>query len=229
MKDVQITPLDDAEIDQLNQLLFDYSEQVEQQHGKPGEEIDCIFSISELDGFLTALLSGPEPVSPSVWLPAIWRGQLPTFASEDELQHLTDLLIRHMNTLADNLYDHPEDFAPIYELGEEEDGEEQVIVDEWCYGYMRAVQMHEKRWQPLFEQQAELLAPMLVFSGYALDEDEQPDSADLDLLRESIVDSVFAVRDFWIRESEKPKVAKPGRNDPCSCGSGKKFKQCCLH
>ncbi|WP_171550584.1 SEC-C metal-binding domain-containing protein, partial [Shigella boydii] len=22
---------------------------------------------------------------------------------------------------------------------------------------------------------------------------------------------------------------KPGRNDPCPCGSGKKFKQCCLH
>ncbi|HDP5041844.1 SEC-C metal-binding domain-containing protein, partial [Staphylococcus aureus] len=21
----------------------------------------------------------------------------------------------------------------------------------------------------------------------------------------------------------------PGRNDPCPCGSGKKFKQCCLH
>jgi len=22
--------------------------------------------------------------------------------------------------------------------------------------------------------------------------------------------------------------AKVGRNDPCTCGSGKKFKQCCL-
>ncbi|EEU9328680.1 TPA: SEC-C domain-containing protein, partial [Escherichia coli] len=21
----------------------------------------------------------------------------------------------------------------------------------------------------------------------------------------------------------------PGRNDPCPCGSGKKFKKCCLH
>ncbi|MCV5090987.1 SEC-C metal-binding domain-containing protein, partial [Klebsiella pneumoniae] len=21
----------------------------------------------------------------------------------------------------------------------------------------------------------------------------------------------------------------PGRNDPCQCGSGKKFKKCCLH
>ena len=24
-------------------------------------------------------------------------------------------------------------------------------------------------------------------------------------------------------------MAKPGRNDPCSCGSGKKYKRCCLH
>jgi hypothetical protein len=24
-------------------------------------------------------------------------------------------------------------------------------------------------------------------------------------------------------------VSGPGRNDPCSCGSGRKFKQCCLH
>ena len=23
-------------------------------------------------------------------------------------------------------------------------------------------------------------------------------------------------------------MAKPGRNDPCPCGSGKKYKQCCL-
>ena len=26
----------------------------------------------------------------------------------------------------------------------------------------------------------------------------------------------------------KPHSPKPGRNDPCSCGSGKKFKKCCL-
>jgi hypothetical protein len=23
-------------------------------------------------------------------------------------------------------------------------------------------------------------------------------------------------------------MAKPGRNDPCPCGSGKKYKKCCL-
>jgi SEC-C motif-containing protein len=28
-------------------------------------------------------------------------------------------------------------------------------------------------------------------------------------------------------DTEMQSVKKPGRNDPCPCGSGKKFKQCC--
>jgi uncharacterized protein YecA (UPF0149 family) len=30
------------------------------------------------------------------------------------------------------------------------------------------------------------------------------------------------------RASRAPKMAKIGRNDPCPCGSGKKYKKCCL-
>lgn len=30
-----------------------------------------------------------------------------------------------------------------------------------------------------------------------------------------------------ITETEKAKQSKPGRNDPCHCGSGKKYKKCC--
>ncbi|MNF19323.1 hypothetical protein D3C80_2240290 [compost metagenome] len=48
-------------------------------------------------------------------------------------------------------------------------------------------------------------------------------------MRESLPDLVFAIRDFWMTEAEKPKAPKTGRNDPCPCGSSKKFKQCCLH
>lgn len=229
MQEIQTAALDEAEIDELNELLFNYSEQVEDAHGSEEQEVDCVFSISELDGFLTAILTGPHPVSPSVWLPALWRGKLPKFDSEAELQHLTDLLIRHMNALADSLFDNPDNFAPIYEIGSDEDGErEQVIVDEWCYGYMRAVELHEKDWQPLFDTQPELLTPMLLFAGFEM-EGEQPGEEDLQLMSDSIPDLVFAVRDFWLNEAEKPKAPKTGRNDPCPCGSGKKFKQCCLH
>ncbi len=48
----------------------------------------------------------------------------------------------------------------------------------------------------------------------------------------SLGDSVIAIMDWWlpVRKAkstfhrEEPRVA---RNDPCPCGSGKKFKQCC--
>ena len=31
---------------------------------------------------------------------------------------------------------------------------------------------------------------------------------------------------YWDREAA-PRATGPGRNDPCPCGSGKKFKKCC--
>jgi hypothetical protein len=34
---------------------------------------------------------------------------------------------------------------------------------------------------------------------------------------------------FQKREALFAEMGKVGRNDPCSCGSGKKFKKCCLH
>ncbi len=222
-------PLDEAEIEELNELLFGYSEKVEQDHAKDSQEVDCVFSISELDGFLTAVLTGLNPISPSEWLPALWRGKLPKFETEAELQKLTDLLMRHMNSLANSLFEDPESFAPIYEISEE-DGSEEVVVDEWCYGYMRGVELREKDWATLQEAQPELLLPFMLLSGaYTLDGEEEVTEEEREEMRESLPDLVFAIRDFWMTEAEKPKAPKTGRNDPCPCGSGKKFKQCCLH
>lgn len=31
-----------------------------------------------------------------------------------------------------------------------------------------------------------------------------------------------------LKESKNRSVVKIGRNDPCPCGSGKKYKKCCL-
>ena len=29
-------------------------------------------------------------------------------------------------------------------------------------------------------------------------------------------------------KESQPKIPKVGRNDPCPCGSGKKYKKCCM-
>jgi len=31
-----------------------------------------------------------------------------------------------------------------------------------------------------------------------------------------------------VTENDAPAAKRPGRNEPCHCGSGKKYKQCCL-
>jgi SEC-C motif-containing protein len=33
---------------------------------------------------------------------------------------------------------------------------------------------------------------------------------------------------YYLTGDYKPKTLKPNRNDPCPCGSGKKFKKCCI-
>jgi uncharacterized protein len=51
---------------------------------------------------------------------------------------------------------------------------------------------------------------------------------------EQLVDSaLFAVQDlrvWWLDHAPRPETrraaAQPGRNDPCPCGSGRKFKRC---
>ncbi|MCH1931035.1 YchJ family protein [Shewanella sp. A25] len=49
------------------------------------------------------------------------------------------------------------------------------------------------------------------------------------------VDAIFEKSDFvfengrwYYTRGEQMQAKLPGRNDPCICGSGKKFKQCCL-
>lgn len=41
--------------------------------------------------------------------------------------------------------------------------------------------------------------------------------------------SYIQTASFPLNKSDKPKSKKIGRNDPCPCGSGKKYKKCCLN
>ena len=55
-----------------------------------------------------------------------------------------------------------------------------------------------------------------------------PDDGDLESALQCIVAGVYALKKAWLPNRplrhDAPKV---GRNDPCPCGSGKKYKQCC--
>lgn len=218
-------PLTEKELEWLEEML--------EKHGSEASILD----VSELDGLLTAVLSGPTTVEPGEWLLALWGGQkhVPKWSNEREMTRFMSLCFQHMNDIADRLSEYPDQFEPVFGLRKIE-GLEFTVVEEWCFGYMRGVALTD--WSTLPPS----LQPMLeAIALHGTEENlEKLDTLtpeEMEASIDAIRPAALALHDYWISQPEaikqpqKPIVADalPGRNEPYPCGSGKKFKQCCLH
>jgi uncharacterized protein len=113
--------------------------------------------------------------------------------------------------------------------------ETHVVVDGWCHGYMRAIALDLEGWGQGDPDVRELLAPIGLFGtepGWK--ELKQMNEVEVARQRDAIPEAARNVYRFGLSRRapaaaplrrESPKV---GRNEPCPCGSGKKFKHCCL-
>ncbi len=127
---------------------------------------------------------------------------------------------------------------------EDQDGPPPALGQVWAQGFLYAVDRWADDWAPPRDQEiAELMADALDCIGELLDDDGEAPT--LNLYQESAAPSVsqarfeafgealWAVYDlFDIAQSLGPRIdpvrsSKVGRNDPCPCGSGKKYKKCC--
>ena len=158
-------PLSEQEIGRLEGFLMDRIDEDEVESAEE-EMVEGIFDISSLDGFFTAIVSGPNIVKPSQWLPAIWGDFEPEWASEEEFEEIFSLLVRHMNGITGMLIETPDAFEPIF-MEREMNGRQYLIVDEWCEGYMFGVALDEVLWQvPAISQQLEAMALFGTEAGW---------------------------------------------------------------
>jgi uncharacterized protein len=100
---------------------------------------------------------------------------------------------------------------------------------------MDGVALRKDSWHPLFhsDEGTALLAPILAFV-HDPDDDAAPEDAEdeltavLTVAADLIPQSVHAIDAYWKARRRSPRRAtKTGRNDPCPCGSGRKYKRCC--
>jgi len=226
-------PLSDDEIDRLDHFLLN---RVDDSDEEDPDRDEGVVGVSELDGFLTAIVSGPETVPPSVWMPALWGDAEVAWQSEDQLTEIFTLLMRHMNTIAIHLMEEPETFEPIFLTRTVEDTE-YLVVDDWCTGYLRALSLTNDAWRRGGDQIESLLQPLFAFGTPAgWDALDKLNDEEVVSLQQSVTPAVCAIHAFWL-ERRSPGAGAPfrhsaprvGRNDPCPCGSGKKYKHCCLH
>jgi uncharacterized protein len=216
-------PLNDDQLDFIQEALERF----------PSET--SVRTVSEMDGFFTAIVSGPIAIQFSDWYAALWggAGYLPKWKNDKEFERFMNLLIQHMNHLATVLEEDHEQYEPIFSEIVDEDDSSELSVADWCLGYERGVDMGGG-WNGLPEDEQDLLAFVTI---HTLGEDvlqgaELPNENIEDTI-DQLHDTAIALHGYWLKRRAAPQPAraetKAGRNDPCPCGSGKKFKQCCLH
>jgi uncharacterized protein len=229
--------LNDADINELDDLLAAVP--------APLEAVDAVM----LDGYLCGILVQPVALTPEQWLPPIFgeTGQLPAAAegwTDAQNTRLLALIERRREEILRGILENSW-FDPIVPQLEDDDGNLLTGKDAmeglgyWVAGFEWALanfpqledlgqpgvpDLLDSLWRHLPEQD-ETQAEMTK----ALDQ-EHP----LRNLDEGIQQLVFDIVDLAeVGVAERIKVTtvkhetpKLGRNDPCHCGSGKKFKQC---
>ncbi|MDD5248167.1 MAG: UPF0149 family protein [Rhodocyclaceae bacterium] len=222
-------PLSDAELDRLDDLLA--------SEAFRGEAM----RLDELQGLLCAVVSAPEPVMPSAWIPAA-LGVEPAYENEEQMREVTGLLMRYYDEVAGTLRRGEEPDLVLFPVDADAD---EFDYAAWADGYLYGTHLGEADWLDAAgdygEDLSDLLEDFFLLNG-AIKEDvvksgetwmsAAAERQALAAAGENLPARVLAVYDFWqalrvpvaTLRREAPKI---GRNDRCSCGSGRKFKQCC--
>lgn len=158
-----------------------------------------IVDVVTLEGFLTAILIGPNVVAPTVWLSKVWGSRQPQCRDLDELRQFTALLVLFHNDLALTLDEELDDFQPTF-YERVVDGRRIEIVDEWCCGFLKGVRLSASAWKPLKQRRAELLKPFNMFAtraGWA-----ELESGDVEKLHRKwskrIAPAIREIHAFWL-------------------------------
>lgn len=225
----QQQPLTDAELDRLAEFLG---------RCKGGKAMN----LEELDGFFAALVAGPDTVMPREYYPYVFGGTLEETCEFDSLDHVNlilGLLSQHWNTIAGTLYA-GEPYLPL--LLEDDNG--LAPANDWAHGFMRGVELRSEQWAELIgsEEHGGSIIPMFMLHH---EHDPVPEMRPEPIepeRREDIIVHMAAglvqIYRYYLARRQTPmprrpssqptrrEAAKVGRNDPCPCGSGRKYKHC---
>lgn len=216
-------PLTDAELDELGDLLLDHEEGDNEEDAE-----DAILGIDELHGFLTAVVCAPSMIMPSEYLPRVFGDR--EWRSMEDAQRAMELLMRMYNEINADL--RAGEFVPLFVERQLEDGKTVVIYDDWCFGFVRGMSLRPAEWMIADDKFQQRIFPIAAIT------DTSPDSKmakwaseNHDMLVELLPGTIQAIHDYLLPRRKMPVPAKTapriGRNDPCFCGSSKKYKKCC--
>lgn len=233
-------PLNDDEVAALDAALGALPEE--------GDHLDVVM----LDGFLVGVLLQPDMVLPSQWLPYVLGtqggGALPI--GSNEAKRLIDLIMRRYNELAACIAARAP-FEPIVlelqdaTIGEPLAGRESIkALWPWAAGFVNALNAFPSL-REQFGDDADVSSALVGILRHVPDDPDDEGGgaqglrelkagADAEVPLESLDDAIDDLLDCVLDIADITRPRRPleraapklGRNDPCPCGSGRKFKLC---
>ena len=211
------------------------------------------FRYHELQGFLFTVVSAPEMVPPSEWLPIIFGDEKAGYASLDQANEILGQIMALYNTTNAAVLDPPTLLPGDCPLRDNvlANFAEDAPISQWSRGFLRGHQWLEELWEEFLPKELEedldaALMALGFFSSREMAEGFHAEATSGEQTFEAMADAIHGVLPAAVAQYanmgrsiakvlaehtaetvEPTRDAKTGRNDPCPCGSGKKYKKCC--
>lgn len=199
-----------------------------------------------LDGYMAAVVCSKQVLMPSQWMETIWGGSQnqPVWDDESDFVKFIRYIANHFSYVESAI--ELGSYSPmVYDVGKSQAAKYRP----WCQGFLIGSQSWSKSVDKFDSDMAD---DFMMVSIYALKNPKQQLkklNINLDFMSFDIADtlqtSVYNIYQYFKENisnnlsdrltspsnniSQKNKTNKIGRNHPCPCGSGKKYKKCCIN
>ena len=202
------------------------------------ERSEAAYAMPALHGMLTASVVGPKPI-PVDWIvqsvfndPGCEGNRFDRLPESSWVTEKIGELFLQMNRL---LQQDPETFRLLVCRPNLKEGDTTPDPRSWCFGFVEAMMYYREDWKPLLSTAFPAVAPIVMTAepdGWGVKNDLNPyKHMAPSKLCEELKIATLAIHAFWLLYNESRGAIRapvaPGRNQPCPCGSGLKFKRCC--
>lgn len=206
----------------------------------------------QLAGFLFCLANGPGMIPPSEWIPMVFNDQEAQYETREEAEQVLQAMMALYNDCIRERTGGSVALPPGCEKRPwaMDNLSADAPLSQWAQGFSIGYDYLEEVWNEytpheLDEELGALLMTLTFFASLKLAQayhQETKERSSLEQLAQSVMEifpdamreyahlgrSIYQARlevgDLNLEHSARAKI---GRNDPCPCGSGKKFKKCC--
>lgn len=208
-------------------------------------------TLPEVYGFFYAVATSPEPMGSEEWLPVVFNGEDPNYKSEEKREKIEAGLVKTYESVSQQVengeFQLP-DWCEVLDPPVDNFGDESLLAF-WSDGFFDGYDWLSDVWDSSVDEELSetLKSHLSVLFCFSHRDEAQAYCRN--------VHKAGLSQEYWAKkavdkfpealamigrvgntlaqayENNTPFVreVKIGRNDPCSCGSGQKYKKCCMN